>query len=700
MAGLMAQADLLRTIRAGNAEIPRTLDAIANSEPEGQMTSYDKSAEVRLRPSRAGTNEHSQWLSVSAQLIAHESVDVQRELELVSKFCHPTWADQKDALARQAYNRRQQNYVDSLTRASRGEVKITPNAQRPLATAALANLNTRKAYVEFTQKQVDGLHTSVLSGEHLGNRLSGVNHWRTHCHEGWGLPFIRLEWLDCSNDPRKLWLEENLLISFFGHMIFRLRGHGPINMISHVKQFMESVNIPQPNFTRLATKMRLYNHGRAKAGSVRKARPYIKTPYVVQLSITYKRQMFSTEFPKSRRIRIGVKRCILTGAYRFAMRIVTLARGAAFDYKLHWCIKHFHRADPSVMTVKDGGHIIVRPTARKKPTENSKRPIPIAYDADCPLCFIHAYRDLRKLDPVREHAHRNHCLLRANERGHAPTATWFRKELTADMKKYFPEAAKSLDFTNHTVRRGAESCHLANYVDPVVIDQIAGNAHRSTRSLYSDSIMERILEAQRRMISATYTSMQDDVVLPNETNSEEELHEDEDDAERCELNGDTSSEEDTPVQTSSGTAPAAEGIRAFMDRAATANAPTAPPTAPEVAFVPPATSHPTAPQQPEATGQTLAAPTASILDTVNFSEYVGFANCHTTMCRRYQFKWYHPYPKCKFRAGHRCFYCGVAGHGGWACPNGGVNDTKMLQATFGIPIKSPNPKDWMEVTLS
>ena len=97
LAALMAQADLLRAIRSGSPEIPRTLDAIANSEPEGQMTSYSEPTAVQLRPMRAGTTEHTQWLSVSAQLIAHESVDVQRELELVTKFCHPKWADQKES---------------------------------------------------------------------------------------------------------------------------------------------------------------------------------------------------------------------------------------------------------------------------------------------------------------------------------------------------------------------------------------------------------------------------------------------------------------------------------------------------------------------------------------------------------------------------------------------------------------------------
>ena len=62
------------------------------------------------------------------------------------------------------------------------------------------------------------------------------------------------------------------------------------------------------------------------------------------------------------------------------------------------------------------------------------------------------------------------------------------------------------------------------------------------------------------------------------------------------------------------------------------------------------------------------------------------------LCRRYQFKWYHPYAKCRWRSGHRCFYCGVEGHGGLECDltnDVGIIATEQLMAQHGIPAKQP-----------
>ena len=670
------------------------------------------------RPSAA---QHSNWLELSSQLMAQGNIDVQGEIDLVTSMCPTKWKAQKNKSARQVHNQHQQQLLDSLTRAQRGEVSIQINAQRPLATAQLAELQTREQYIAFTQKQIDLLTTEALSDDYLANRLSGIKHWRVHCHEGHGLPFIRIEWLTASHDHAVLWHEENLMISFFGHMIFRLRGGGPINMITHVKQFMLSVQIPSPPFLRLKKKMSLYNHSRTKKGKVRKLRPFARAHHIKKLSLVYKRQMFDSATTRRRRILIGVKRCIMLTGFRLAMRVVSVARGAAYDHSKHWCIKHFHRA--GVMSVQDGGHIIVRPTQRKFPSENARRPVPIAFDKDDPLCIIAAYRDLRKIDPVDEYHHRNHCLFRINTHGHAPSASWFCEEFKADMKTFFPDAAHGLCFSSHVLRRGAISNLVAGFVLTTIIDQIAGNADHSTQSLYTDGIVELILRAQRQMGGVSYTSLQDDVILPMETDSDVDAADGDEDllAERDEAvdSDDLSDERESPPQA----AQAGEEPRDMRSHFEPAAAPRAAPAAARTAARASA-----APARPPAAAPRRAAPSSAaahhqkILSTkksgapcacwlcsdaalavpepkcmlarIDFRQFHGGDPEFYTheLCRRYQFKWYHPYATCRWRSGHRCFYCGADGHGGRDCDQAndiGVVATKRLMDQHGIPAKQP-----------
>ena len=92
------------------------------------------------------------------------------------------------------------------------------------------------------------LLVDALSVEYRGNRLSILGHWQQHCNEGHTLSIVRIEWLSAGTMPlvHVLPFEENLALSFFGHMCFRLKGLGAVIAWTHVRQFHISIGITPP----------------------------------------------------------------------------------------------------------------------------------------------------------------------------------------------------------------------------------------------------------------------------------------------------------------------------------------------------------------------------------------------------------------------------------------------------------------------
>ena len=227
--------------------------AQADVERNARMSQVLTTSNTHERPAPNGTLQHlaAGWAATSAQLIQHEQLDIERELHLATNMLDVGLIDQNDRAGRHAFNERQQKLLQSLERAAQGKIQLTVNKHRPKETEALTSIRTRAEYQAFTQHHVDALYTEALSVEYLGNRISIMIQFRIHCHEGWGISFLRVEWLRAMNDPLVLWVEENIMLSFFGYLSFRLKGEGAIIAITHVKQFHLAAQIPPPQFLRL-----------------------------------------------------------------------------------------------------------------------------------------------------------------------------------------------------------------------------------------------------------------------------------------------------------------------------------------------------------------------------------------------------------------------------------------------------------------
>ena len=471
----------------------------------------------RLQIADITTPAHSTALTT---IQSESPLDLQRELQLHQAFCSRPLTAHGDRSAQQALNDRQAVRTASLDRAAAGCVKLKVNAQRPRATARLASITTPAEYQRVTAQWVRDLLVDSLTVEYRGSRISVIGHWQVHCNEGYRLSFVRIEWLSAGTMPLVLTFEENLALSFFGQMVYRLKGLGPVIAWTHVRQFHISIGITPPPMVRLQNAMRLLRH-KLKRGAVHTDNRGCATPsYVRALARYYRQRKDNCALAWAVRLVYALKLVILCLAYQLAMRIIELARGATYNHAIHWAVKHFDRA--GALTVASGEYITMKPTQRKCPTAAALRPVPILYLDDCEINALRAYRELREMDPATEHSERNHCAFRVNSKGSAPSSTWYRKEFTEELLAACPDAPVNIRQTPHILRRGALSAHVHNGIDPVVIDIIAVLAPNSTRAIYTGHMPSAIIDAQRRLPTADFTALQNsqDHVYPDTSDPE------------------------------------------------------------------------------------------------------------------------------------------------------------------------------------
>ena len=621
------------------------------------------------------------WVATSAAVAAQQPLDVEHEMGLIHSLTGTQLKDQHNSTARQAFSRKQDAVLASLERAAAGKVQLMPNKQRLAATAELTKITTRAQYQAFTQKQMDNLTHEALEVDYLSTRLSTINHLRVHCNEGWGISFVLVDWLI----PARNWHSENVMLSFFGYMCFRLKGEGAIIAITHVTQFMLSIQIPAPYFPRLKNKMRLLRHKLSKLGKKKSGRSHARPRHVARLANRYRDESRNQDLPFWLRVWSAVKRCGVTGGFQLGMRVIEMFRGSLYNHKKHWAVKHFERA--GACAIEDGEHITMRPTQRKCPTVTALMPVAIAFDADEDINFLAAYRELRELDPCEGKHHsrqRNHCAFRIDAKGTAPSAKQFQKEFKRDFREEFPDEAERFGFTGHVLRRGMMLCHAANRIDPVIIEQAAVLAPASTRGLYTGCAEHLMLDAQRRMPGTNYVNMQEDAILAYET--------DDDSDDEGTMLGTTPSESDSSegedhalVQTR----PAARTLKA----AAAAPNQTKLTWAKAPRIEAPASQQSTQVERAiedvsvAATKQKHSNNKAAAFGTVkqeelqpgqcplsNFS--LGPTAERDGFCRQFQFSLVHNHKLCKRRSTHACCLCGHKAHGAF---QGEVNKSESFK---------------------
>ena len=628
---------------------------------------------------------------------AASPLDLQRELQLHQAFCTQPVTSRADSTAQQALSERQAARTASLDRAATGRVKLTVNAQRPQATAQLASISTPAEYQRMTAQWIRDLLVDSLSVEYRGNRLSIIGHWQRHCNEGWNTSFVRVEWLSAATMPLVLTYEETLAMSFFGHMVFRLKGLGPVIAWTHVRQFHIHIGITPPPMIRLQNAMRLLRH-KIKRGEVHTDSRGFATPsHVRALARHYRQRKDNYALAWEIRLIYALKLAILCFAFQMAMRIIEVARGAAYTHKLHWAIKHFARAQ--ALTVESGEHITVKPTQRKCPTAAAKRPVPMLYEADCEINAIRAYRELRELDPATEHHERNHCAFRVNSKGHAPSSKWFRTEFTTELQQACPDASLTIRQTPHILRRGALSAHVHNHIDPVIIDIIAVLAPRSTRGIYTGCIPSAIIDAQRRLPTANFTALDDghNHVYPDTSDSDTREWR----TRQTEEHSDDDSEDDTTWALPQTTEPAKRRVgrpakrdtlahaaqtqpsirHAFSTARTSAQSPNAPPpTAPTLSI---ADYNSATPSSTASAERPTRSPTRTLGLRHDYTPQPGdcplagfaFGRPSEDHCKQFQFAIVHDHKRCKRKASHQCYLCGNKRHGAFEC-----NETKASKA--------------------
>ena len=613
------------------------------------------------------------WVATSAAVAAQQPLDVEHEMGLIHSLTGTRLKDQQNSTARQAFSRKQDAVLASLERAAAGKVQLMPNKQRLAATAELTKITTRAQYQAFTQKQMDNLTHEALEVDYLSTRLSTINHLRVHCNEGWGISFVLVDWLI----PARNWHSENVMLSFFGYMCFRLKGEGAIIAITHVTQFMLSIQIPAPYFPRLKNKMRLLRHKLSKLGKKKSGRSHARPRHVARLANRYRDESRNQDLTFWLRVWSAVKRCGVTGGFQLGMRVIEMFRGSLYNHKKHWAVKHFERA--GACAIEDGEHITMRPTQRKCPTVTALMPVAIAFDADEDINFLAAYRELRELDPCEGKHHsrqRNHCAFRIDAKGTAPSAKQFQKEFKRDFREEFPDEAERFGFTGHVLRRGMMLCHAANRIDPVIIEQAAVLAPASTRGLYTGCAEHLMLDAQRRMPGTNYVNMQEDAILAYETD------EDSDEGEPTigrDLHDSGSSEDDYHVQQ----APKQPRLAARTLKAAAAAPnqtkltwataprveapPTQPPAGAELAIEDTVISHERTSKEPAKAFGTLKydelQPGQCPLSNFN----LGPSAEREDSCKQFQFSLVHNHKQCKRRKSHACCLCGQRSHGAFQC---------------------------------
>ena len=499
---------IANTATCANIEICSRMGAVlANADPHtksmmAQHLGLARFSQIEDADREAWALQEVQLASDSADLL-HEQLEIEVSLKIFPiNPVDPQGKDRKRAI------KRLKRVRASLRNAKNGVVAMKPNNQAKERTAILAELNTRDAMKAFLYQVEHDLTNQALSINYLEVRDTYIHVYAQFMREVEGVSPFRIELIIYAHRADMMWIEEDHWIAFFTFMRFKHANHCAIQAITHVKQFhVQQLKIaPIPPFQRLANNMRLFAHMLGKSTTPTRRRLYIKTETVLAIAHCCNCITTDTAVPFNVRRDAATLKCILLLAFRCAMRIVEATRGAAFNSKVHWSHKWLCQAN--IMTLKTGDKLTVQQPQRKCSNDKSRLPMLIDVDALDPLCFVTAYQQLRKLDPIP--ANSRQPAFRVSNEGDAACPSWVCRQLSRLAKASGTAQADLGEVSNHTLRRGAIAAWTAAGISPIVIEIMACIASHGTLAIYTPAIAASVLAAQRTMLSVTYENMEED----------------------------------------------------------------------------------------------------------------------------------------------------------------------------------------------
>jgi hypothetical protein len=201
--------------------------------------------------------------------------------------------------------------------------------------------------------------------------------------------------------------------------------------------------------------------------------------------------------------------CIITAGFTLLFRVGELAKGAKFDCKRHWDVAWLR----PILRLSSGQNTSVFQPARKFETEITQEKLPL-YCENHVGNFVYAYQHLVAVRSETKLQLTDHQDAFALADGSSPTPDWVAGNLKRLCRFLLTEqVARVLEYSNHCLRRGGDSCLNVLKIDPLVAKQLGGRSeHSRSRELYVQRCLEQLASVQKDMLQAgDYTLMQDDV---------------------------------------------------------------------------------------------------------------------------------------------------------------------------------------------